>query len=65
MQCVVWKVETQFLNIIYVKFKLLRVKHVTDQQLVISLTHLKLSTGETDKVWFQNNDQFPVLVTKI
>jgi hypothetical protein len=55
----------QFLNIIYVKYKLLRVKHVTDQQIVISLTHLKMSTRETGKVWFRNNDPFPVLVTTV
>jgi len=60
MQFVLWKVETQFLNIIYVKYKLLWVKHVTDQQTVFSLTHLKMSTRETGKVSFQNNDPFPV-----
>lgn len=65
MQCVLWKVETQFLNIIYVKYKLLKVKHVTDQQVIISLTHRKMSTRETGKVWFQNKDPFPVLVTTI
>ena len=65
MQCVLWKVETQFLNIICVKYKLLKVKHVTDQLVIISLIHRKMSTRETAEVWFQNNDPFPVLVTTI